>query len=588
MIKRIMVLLAVLALSLLPAGGAQADDRSFSIESAEIHAYLDANGDMRVTEVDTYRFDGAFNGILVDLDSTGSDGIQDFKAVALSPQGERPLRVEQTTKKNQISYKVFDASKDEQKQFRLTYQVRNVVQVYQDTAELYWQFFGKSNTSQIESVNIFVHLPPGVKRDELLAFGHGSLVGNLTVLDGGVVQYTVQPLRGGEMLETRLLFPPTYVPGSTKIKHEAALEKIKAEELRWADEADRRFAMKIDSYRKLLYMGAGVLGFNLLVVFLLYRRFGKPHRPDWEGQYCRDLPAEITPAVMSYLVSYGVQARDLMATLMDLVRRHYVEMRVVETEGGLFHRKRADYRFRLINEDRQHLLAHEQNLIDWFFRDLAQEGELSLEALQEAAKKKATAGEFVSRFDAWRLQATADAQAHPWFEANAGKAVGVLLGAVQVMAPFFFLPDERKLVGLAALPTLLYGFKIRRRTQAGNTEYQKWLAFKRFLVDYSQLAERDPLAVHLWEQYLVYAISLGVAKKVIAISHIELRDPTEANYRLHSVIYHHPTYFEDFDHLSSSFDRTVSTARSASSRGSGGGFSSGGGGGGGGGGRGAF
>ena len=43
----------------------------------------------------------------------------------------------------------------------------------------------------------------------------------------------------------------------------------------------------------------------------------------------------------------------------------------------------------------------------------------------------------------------------------------------------------------------------------------KWEAFKRFLEDYSMLDIQEENAIVIWEKYLIYAISLGINKKVI-------------------------------------------------------------------------
>ena len=43
----------------------------------------------------------------------------------------------------------------------------------------------------------------------------------------------------------------------------------------------------------------------------------------------------------------------------------------------------------------------------------------------------------------------------------------------------------------------------------------KWIALKKYLEDYSLLSEQDTNAILIWEEYLVYAITLGVNKKVL-------------------------------------------------------------------------
>ena len=59
-----------------------------------------------------------------------------------------------------------------------------------------------------------------------------------------------------------------------------------------------------------------------------------------------------------------------------------------------------------------------------------------------------------------------------------------------------------------------------------NDYIYKWTSFKKFLEDYSMLDTQEENAILIWEKYLIYAISLGVNKKVIkkytALAHINL------------------------------------------------------------------
>ena len=59
-----------------------------------------------------------------------------------------------------------------------------------------------------------------------------------------------------------------------------------------------------------------------------------------------------------------------------------------------------------------------------------------------------------------------------------------------------------------------------------NDYIYKWTSFKKFLEDYSMLDTQEENAILIWEKYLIYAISLGVNKKIIkkytALAHINL------------------------------------------------------------------
>ncbi len=225
--RNIALMLAGLLILLLFVRYYQEGERSFEISDVDIHARIDAKGDMQVIEQDTYRFNGAFNGVSVQLDSSGSDGIGNFQAFEVTPGQEIPLSFEQSGEGTQIQYKVYDKINGETKVFKFTYEWKNVVQVYKDTAELYWKFFDRSNPSTLGTVRIHLELPGGVKQNEMLAFGHGPLAGRVDIVGDGAVEYRVSPLPAKQLLEARVLFPPSYVPDSTKISTTAMLDKIR-------------------------------------------------------------------------------------------------------------------------------------------------------------------------------------------------------------------------------------------------------------------------------------------------------------------------------------------------------------------------
>ncbi|MFA7575539.1 MAG: hypothetical protein WCY14_08615, partial [Arcobacteraceae bacterium] len=139
---------------------------------------------------------------------------------------------------------------------------------------------------------------------------------------------------------------------------------------------------------------------------------------------------------------------------------------------------------------------------------------------------------------------------------------------------------------------VIYGGIIRKKTQEGINEHEKWSAFKRFLLHFSNMKDYEIPSLVIWEHYLVYAISLGIADKVISKLRVVLADQDiNINMRNSALLYHmtdrngqlNASVFRSFD---KAFNNSM--VRTSPSKGSGGGFSSGGGRGGGGGGAGAF
>lgn len=59
-------------------------------------------------------------------------------------------------------------------------------------------------------------------------------------------------------------------------------------------------------------------------------------------------------------------------------------------------------------------------------------------------------------------------------------------------------------------------FKSPKHIKLENDDYiYRWIGFKEYLEDYSLMSDQEENAILIWEKYLVYAISLGVNKKII-------------------------------------------------------------------------
>lgn len=566
---------------LLSVSHASAKERLFEIDKVDIHAVINTDGNMQITERDTYRFDGVFNGILVDLNTAGSDGIEKFTASEVSDIGNVPLKFEQSGDGDALHYKVYSESANTTKVFQITYTVKNVVQVYADTAELYWKFFDKTNANALGTVNIEIKLPEGIVKDKVTTFGHGPLDGIINVQDDGTVLFQVNSLPANQMLEARVLFPVDYVLGSKKISDEPMLDKILEKERNWRadDESPEHSNDYTVPYGLLLLLA------NLAAGFTIYFRYRKAHKSDWKGDYYRELPSDASPAVVSFLLDCRIEPRDLMATMLDFVRRKYIVMEKLNSPkvGAGKH----DYAFVWRNKNTEGLLPHEKMLLEWFFGKIGDGNEVTFSEIRFEASLRS---DFPVKWLEWQGKVKEAANERDYVRTNSGIYSWVILVFfVQFIGFMFFAPSDWSWLIICSLPLPFFKPKRFQRMRNGQTEYKKWMAFGRFLSAYSRIEKRDTMAVHLWDHYFVYAIPLGVAKKMIKDTKVKILNEKDKSY-FDATLYNSAAIIE-FDHLNKLFTETVSESKkstSGDSSDSSGGFSSGGGDGGGGGGRGAF
>jgi len=70
-------------------------------------------------------------------------------------------------------------------------------------------------------------------------------------------------------------------------------------------------------------------------------------------------------------------------------------------------------------------------------------------------------------------------------------------------------------LGLSIVLSLVVPQKVFDQwTPYGKEYYERWMAFKRYISDFSLIEEYPPDSVELWNKYLVYATALGSAEGV--------------------------------------------------------------------------
>ena len=366
-------------------------ERSFKITDYNAQVKILKNGDINVKEYFSYSFDGDFNGIIRSIGTKGSGGFAYFKASEYYPV-EKDLDITQSQDGNMITYRIYDQSSNESKVFLLEYQLKNVAVIYQDTAEFYWKFFDKTNTSPIGYVRIEVEFADEVLSSDLNVFGHGPSNGEVTIDDGGKVIYEVNRLSSGEMVEARILFPVDLVSESENLIRENKFDEIMEEEMAWAKKTNRRNTIFLLGF----LLAPLLLLYNIFSAVRVYYKYDKELKPDIDVEYYRELPGDIRPAELSKLMSIqGVGTKDILATLMDLVRRKYLKVEEISTG------RKKDYRFmRLIKED-NHLKNHEEHLMNWLLYSIGDGKSVSLKEIKDYSRASLSSSAFRKSYLKW-------------------------------------------------------------------------------------------------------------------------------------------------------------------------------------------
>ena len=646
----IIILAAVILLQVSVTGQTvKADDRYYDISDYTINVNVNPDGSADIEERLTYNFSGNFNGILGDIDFSATGGIENLQ-VFVDRNGtpeEWKLNSTQDLDDNggtgtynlakegtMAHFKIFEPSSNEHKTFILKYRFRDVITKYNDIAEFNRKIIDANTPVQQNNIIINITLPEGAQKEEIKVFGHGPLIGDSKIIDGNHVRFTCAYNTPGNFIETLVIFPPSLVPQCTNTADKAALPDIMANEKSLADaaNAEREQARKdVEEYQKrqneleqqrlaeqaridaIRPTGTAIAIVLFIVWFVLifhiYFKYDKELKHSFEGKYYRELPGEYTPAEMSSLLSMGsVSTRDITATLMDLVRKEQLLLTSNQyVRKGIFKNKEVTDYVVSLNPKAPviNLKDHEAFLLEWFIRGLGDGNSLVLDNISDLAKSTSGARQFKKDYDKWCGLAKAEAEKNNFFDktCQTGIWIGILASLAYLGLGILIISTFKAAFGAALIAQFLilviFSARISRRTAYGNEQNAMWLAFKNFLKEFSHLDRAEMPAIVIWEHYLVYAISLGVAKEVIRQLPLVFTDTDLQNTHL---TYMHGYSFANFEMFTQTFDTTVASIDGAisnamavanstlsSSSGGGGGFSGGSSGGGGGGGsRGAF
>jgi len=319
---------AVLLLLFLVAP-AEAQTRSYSIQSFKASLQVNPDSSLLVRETIAFTFRGSHQGIYrtipIRYERQGFsydlrvDGIQ-----VLDGDG-RALRTEISYPGRYVKIKAWvPGAQDVARTVSILYRVRRGLLAFDDHDELYWNITGNEWAAPIREAEATVGLPKSVPMESVrtLAFtGPFGAAGRDYAVDRAenfLIFRTTRPLGIREGLTVVAGWPTGHVSFPSK-----------AQELGWFLLDQRWFALPL-----LVFAGC----------FLAWRRFGRDPLSEQSVKPEYEPPAGLRPGEAGTLVDETVHPRDVVATVVDLAVRGHLHIKQVPGTALL---GEADYLFTL-------------------------------------------------------------------------------------------------------------------------------------------------------------------------------------------------------------------------------------------------
>ncbi len=598
----LMATLAAVATLWLAAPGAEA--KSAKISNLDISLEVRSDGSIEVSEESTWKFSGGdFSRVSRELLLLSGQELLSLSVYERSGGSLIPYSPGQMGVRTPGTYAVsgggqayqieiyYSAGSGETRTFVISYEVAGVAVVYQDVADVQWTWIGKANTAAVDRLTVNARIPASaIPLDDFRVWGHGPLSGEVRKLSNSEAVWEVKKIPPNTLVDGRMVFPASLISARNVIPRQG-LPQILEEEQRQAEAANRE---RLEQRLK----AVGAVAFGLVsagIWLLLFLRFGREYRPSVSPPYERDIPSALPPAVVGYLWNFGsVTPKEVTATLMDLVRRGFMRIQPAGSfDPGIFAAERPDYAYVWTGTPKKSgdsMRPFEEMVAGFVLGAVNPALGLPTQSALESFTRShpSNVRSFFTNFQ----RAVREAGEMEGFIERRSLAISVVAGVlaagtagvalVLFGVPWGLFPFAVGLLEFFGTATM------KRRSRRGRDEYERWKAFARFLQDFSIMGERLPTELPLWERYLVYAIPLGVAEKVIEQMRF-LLPPEQSDQLLRGYGYtparggySGAAGYSLVSGFTGAFSAAVSRASSGSGRG--GGFSGGGGGGGGGGG----
>ncbi|WP_299522371.1 DUF2207 domain-containing protein [uncultured Methanobrevibacter sp.] len=564
-------LLLFLIISSVSCVYADDDDRSYSITQALMDIVVDTNGMLHINETFDYSFDGTYNGVYRDIPLKDGESIENIHVTADGAYTKVEQNVQDGTQHIKI-YLYSDKAKtqpisDTNVKVHISYDMKNVVTVYQDTASLQYQLWGDQWDVGVDKLITTIHLPNNTDNEYWL---NPTKYNESSSLNGNTITTTSNYIDSGNFYEIEVLMPESDFKNSPNAIHIDKLAKSEIEQRYHDYQENEKMWDNIGIIVGILFIISPV------IPFLIYHKYGREPKVNYEGIYERELPSNDPPAVVNALIQNrdNIGTPDLKgfeATIMDLINRKIFKMKENEDKHLIIELDETHY---------DELTLDEKDIFN-IFSTIAKDNHLDLSNIDDYLSDEHNAKWFNDKVKTWKndvvYEHLGENKLEEFFNNKGDKIAtyytiaSVIVGAVTLSMILLesSLNTTGTILGLIGsvyliivgviiylLPDDIFG----QWTAEGRLYMLKWKNFKKFLKDNSLMKEHPPESIVIWNQYLVYATALGVADKVYEAMKLQINEGYLEDEYLDSYYYYGTGYYT----MHSAINTGIQTANSDS------------------------
>ncbi len=324
------------------------DARSYSVDNMDIQATVQENGSVKIVQKITYKFNGEYNGIYINVpynledieydeivkSNKINDNLYNGVGVTLNnvsvikngseinyqksyygTNGKDGIYTEERDN-GMYKLKVYSPSVNTTKTFKLDYTIDNLCVKHNDIGELYYNFIGGAWDVTIKKLNIDIFIPNN--KTQLNIWGHGPYEGESKIINNTHANFAVNNVKPGQYVAARVLFDNSNIALSNK------LSKIDAKDIIFADENSIiENKEEKNEFTKKVFIFAMCLLIYWIILIVVFEKDKKYKLVNIEDD---KLFEKYNPMIAGCIQgSRTILARDIIAVILNLINKKNIK-----------------------------------------------------------------------------------------------------------------------------------------------------------------------------------------------------------------------------------------------------------------------
>ncbi len=468
-------------------GAAEAKD--WRIENMDVVLDVQEKGDVAVEETVTFAFEGPFTFVGRVIPTGNLEGIDDIKVFQDGgelPRGDAAGTYNTFYEGSDLVIQVNFALQDTSATWTFKYLAKGAIHFFDEGDELRWYVFDADTPVPIDHASATVRLPAAIAMEQMTtAIDTGFATSDaVTSPEPGVLFY-----EGSDFAPyTRFWLVAGFPKDVVKFTWTA-----------------RRVAAYV-----LPRFGFMLPIFTFLGMLLIWVRRGRDDPAAVYASFMTEPPSGLPPAVAGALIDEKVEVKEILATIVDLGRRGYLEM--TDSSEGFWLFKTTNTTFKRLKPIGE-LKGFEHEVAKAVFdkgkdevdsSDLKNEFYQNVEPITKKIYEEVTTLGYFPR--------------NPKSTRTRWSVIGVLVLVAWIGLSVLLATAGVPGFGWLLAGGIISGFTVLgfsrfmpQRTSAGAAEQRKWEAFRNYLKDLSRYQDMQT-ARDTFEKYLPYAIAFGVER----------------------------------------------------------------------------